>query len=224
MGELANYGGFTVRARIVLSVRLAARISLFSLPSFGFVMACHISCWISWNADASHVPSTATPRFHRQIEGIYIEDCSLRTPLLDRPWEGAGEEPDTCCSWPAPILTGAHGGCSLQPPVGWRRSQCESQLLTLIPHLPLSSTLISRPRPPAFTQSHSNSAPLTANLPKTHPKIKHAHRTFFLSRVRPPLLRFNPAILPPRKAPSRPNTGANTPSEIRPCWTTINRP
>ena len=61
MGELANYGGFHCTDADPSFVRLAARICLFSLPSFGFVKTCHISCWISWNGNASLVP---TVRYH----------------------------------------------------------------------------------------------------------------------------------------------------------------
>ena len=94
--------------------------------------------------NASPVPTCATLRFYHQIEEIYIEHCLLRTPLLDRPWEGAGEEPDTCCSWPAP-MTDRRAWWLLSPAPGWveeNSSQSESQLLTHIPH-PLSPSLPS---------------------------------------------------------------------------------
>lgn len=70
--------------------------------------------------ERKHIPcsDSAIPCFYHQIERIYIEDCSLRTPLLDRPWEGAGEEPDTCCSWPAP-MTDRRAWWLLSPAPGW---------------------------------------------------------------------------------------------------------
>jgi len=119
--------------------------------------------------------------------------------------------------------TSARGGCSLLPSDGCkrreRRANRTSCLLSPISPLPLSSAALA----PGSTRFHNSWAPLTPDFPKTHPQIKHAHRPFFLFRVRLPLLRCNPALLLPRQPP-RPSPDARILPRIHPCWATLNRP
>ena len=134
---------------------------------------------------------------------------------------GAGEEPDTWCSWPAPIKQARVVAALSCPRLGGRERVVE-WIAALVPYLPSPS--LFRPQPLAITLGlHPLPyiwAPFTPNFPKTHPQIKHAHRTFFPFRARRPLLHRNPAILLPR-SPSPPNLGENASPQ---CLTTLNRP